>query len=195
MAALPAAGRTPVRVEVTGVSAAVRIISRSDHHRGEVMGTGPTPAVPTSVDPAAPVLVRHEIDVRAPLETVWRLHADVTGWPAWNPDITSAVPTDPEAPFTPGARFTWTSFGFTVTSTVHDVTAPARVLWGGTADGISGVHEWRLTRTAGGVRVVTEESFAGDPVEADPAAMRQALDVSLTSWLSHLKRAAESAAG
>ena len=86
------------------------------------------------------------------------------------------------------------SFGFTVTSTIYEVVECSRVLWGGTADGITGVHEWIFRETpAGGVLVTTNESFAGDPVAADAAGMQSILDGSLSSWLHHLKVAAESA--
>ena len=71
------------------------------------------------------------------------------------------------------------------------MTERTRVLWGGTAGGITGVHEWLFSRTPDGVRVVTNESFAGGAVEADRAGMQSALDHSLTSWLVHLKAAAE----
>jgi hypothetical protein len=94
--------------------------------------------------------------------------------------------------FEPGASFDWTSFGFSVTSTIYDVAEQARVLWGGTAGGITGVHEWTFRESEGGVYVVTNESFAGEPVRADVAGMQSQLDASLMSWLAHLKAAAES---
>jgi Polyketide cyclase / dehydrase and lipid transport len=148
-------------------------------------------SIPTGIDQAAPVIARHEIDIRARLEVVWQLHEDVNDWPTWHSDITAA---HAEGAFEPGASFDWTSFGFTVTSTIYDVADRSRVLWGGTADGITGVHEWLFDETADGVHVATNESFAGDPVAADPAAMQSMLDTSLTSWLEHLKAAAESKA-
>ena len=37
----------------------------------------------------------------------------------------------------------------------------------------------------------TNESFAGEPVEADPGGMQAMLDTSLAAWLQHLKEAAE----
>jgi hypothetical protein len=43
-----------------------------------------------------------------------------------------------------------------------------------------------------GTQVVTNESFAGDPVEADATGMQEMLDASLVAWLHHLKTAAES---
>lgn len=32
----------------------------------------------------------HEIDINAPLRTVWQLHTDVNSWPAWQTEITAA---------------------------------------------------------------------------------------------------------
>ena len=147
---------------------------------------------PTSVDETAPVLANHEIDINAPLETVWALHVDVSGWTRWNRDMTAA---HLDAPFAPGASFDWESYGFPVTSTIYEIEAHQRILWGGTAGGITGLHEWLFTPTQDGVHVATNESFAGEPVEADAAAMQSMLDASLVAWLKSLKAAAESNAG
>ena len=147
--------------------------------------------VPTAVDRSAPVIALHEIDIEAPLDTVWKLHLDVNAWPTWQTDITAA---HIDGTLEPGVSFNWTSYGFSVTSTVYDVNARTRVLWGGTSGGITGVHEWLFSKTPAAVHVITTESFAGEPVEADAPAMRTLLDASLVAWLGHLKTAAESPA-
>jgi hypothetical protein len=145
---------------------------------------------PTSIDSDAPVRARHEIDINAPLETVWRLQTDVSGWTAWQTEITAARL---DGTFQPGASFTWTSYGFTVTSTIYSVAERARTLWGGGGGGIMGIHEWVYRQTPTGVHVTTQESFSGEPVSADANGMQSALDKSLTDWLQHLKATAESA--
>jgi hypothetical protein len=147
--------------------------------------------VPTGVDRAAPVIAVHEIDIEAPLETVWHLHVDVNAWPTWQTEITAARI---DGVLAPGVSFDWTSYGFSVTSTVYALAERARVLWGGTSGGITGVHEWLFSDTPEGVHVTTTESFAGEPVEADAAGMQALLDASLVAWLAHLKAAAESPA-
>jgi len=144
---------------------------------------------PTDIDRTAPVIVHHEIDIHAPLETVWRLQTDVNNWPAWQTDITAARL---DGPFEPGSSFTWTSYGFTVTSTIYAVAERARTLWGGANRGIMGTHEWVCTQTPTGVHVATHESWSGEPVQADATGMQSALDKSLTAWLDHLKATAES---
>ena len=146
-------------------------------------------SVPAGVDGGAPVRAHHETGINASLDTVWRLHADVNAWPTWQTDITAA---HIDGAFQPGASFKWTSYGFTVVSTIYAATERASVLWGGTAGGITGVHEWVFSETPTGVHVTTDESFAGEAVEADATGMQSVLDGSLVDWLGHLKAAAES---
>ena len=145
-------------------------------------------SVPTGIDIEAPIRTRHEIDINAPLGLVWRLHTDVNNWPAWQTEITQA---QLDGAFQPGNSFTWASYGFTVTSTIYAAAERARTLWGGPAAGITGVHEWVFTETPAGVHVTTQESWAGQPVEADITRMRTILDTSLATWLKNLKAAAE----
>jgi len=149
-------------------------------------------AIPTGIDGNAPVIARHQIEINAPLGTVWRLQTNVNNWPAWQTDITAALL---DGPFEPGASFTWTSYGFTVTSTIYAFDQRACTLWGGAAHGVMGTHEWVYRQTpAGGVHVTTHESFSGEPVAADATGMQSALDNSLTAWLTRLKHKAESSA-
>ena len=68
-------------------------------------------ATPTDVDTSAPVLAHHEVEIRAPLETVWQLHIDVNNWPSWQEAITEA---HIDGPFEPGNSFDWSSYGFDV---------------------------------------------------------------------------------
>ena len=143
---------------------------------------------PSTVDLKAPVVSKHDVVIKAPLTVVWNLHTDVNEWTTWQKDITEARI---DGRMEPGNYFDWTSYNFPVRSTVYEITENRRVLWGGTADGITGIHEWLFTDTPNGVQVTTTESFAGDPVDADPGAMQGTLDTSLSAWLGHLKAAAE----
>jgi hypothetical protein len=113
-------------------------------------------ATPTDVDRDAPVLTDLAIDINAPPDRVWRLHTDVNVWPTWQPDITNATA---EEPLRTGASFSWSTYGMDITSTVYVLDEGARILWGGTANGITGVHEWTFADSPGGVRVTTTESF------------------------------------
>ena len=57
-----------------------------------------------------------------------------------------------------------------------------------------GIHEWVYTQTSTGTHVATQESFSGQPVEADPTGLQTILDNTLTAWLTRLKQKAESPA-
>lgn len=145
---------------------------------------------PIDIDRNAPVIAHHTVTIAATLATTWALHCNVNEWTNWNPDITEARL---HGPFAAGSSFDWSSHDFPVTSTIYAVDSQHRILWGGPASGITGIHEWLFEETTGGVTVTTTESFAGEPVNADVEAMQAMLDGSLQSWLSHLKRAAENA--
>jgi TniQ len=80
---------------------------------------------PTGIDGEAPVIAHREIDIAAPLDTVWNLHTDVD---AWSLEVTAAKL---DGAFAPGNSFTWTSYDFTVTSTIYIVEDHSRTLWGG----------------------------------------------------------------
>jgi len=145
-------------------------------------------APPTEVDRRAPVVSEHHIEIDAPRDEVWRLHCDVNAWPTWQSDIKEA---SLDQDLTPGASFSWSTYGMAITSTVYEVQRGTRIVWGGDANGITGIHEWTFADSPTGVRVTTTESFAGAPVEADVSNMQALLDQSLTAWLQRLKTAAE----
>ncbi|MGW7696474.1 SRPBCC family protein [Streptomyces asiaticus] len=143
---------------------------------------------PTTIDEDAPVVAGRTIRIAAPLERVWQLHTGIGSWPDWQPAITEARL---DGPIASGTTFHWVTAGMSINSTVYAVDAPHRILWGGPAHGITGVHEWTFTEDSDGVVVRTRESWAGAPVDADRDNLAAALDGSLSTWLDALKKAAE----
>ncbi|MGP3683490.1 SRPBCC family protein [Streptomyces sp. IBSNAI002] len=143
------------------------------------------------IDETAPVITRKDILIQAPLHAIWKIQTDVENWPAWQPDV-DAVTKDTPGRLRPGSVFRWTTQGLDITSTVQQVDHGKRLVWGGPAQGITAVHVWTFTPTKDGVLVRTEESWNGAPVLANQAALRAALDASLSDWLRNLKQAAES---
>ncbi|MEU1418374.1 SRPBCC family protein [Kitasatospora sp. NPDC005751] len=152
-------------------------------------GGGQQPAV--RIDPRAPVITRDDIVIHAPLERIWRIQTDIGAWPSWQPDVTRTEWLTP-GPLRTGSVFRWSVHGLSdITSTVREVRPPHRIVWGGPAQGITAVHVWTFTPVRDGVRVHTEESWAGAPVEAARPELQAALDASLDAWLHHLKARAE----
>jgi uncharacterized protein YndB with AHSA1/START domain len=140
------------------------------------------------VDRNAQIIVNLSVVIDAPLPTVWRLQTNIDQWPTWQENVSQAHLSGPVAV---GSTFHWETHGLPVDSTIREVEPMRRIVWGGPALGIDGVHVWRFTPTADGVLVHTTESWDGPPVAADPEAMRAALTASLTTWLADLKKAAE----
>ncbi|AUI60260.1 SRPBCC family protein [Amycolatopsis sp. BJA-103] len=142
----------------------------------------------TEIDVKAPVVVHCDTVVDAPLRCVWRLLTEVSSWPDWQPDITAAAA---DRSLRTGSAIRWSTAGLDIESTVYQLRTPDRILWGGTAGGITGIHLWTLEVIGSSVRVHTEESWDGGPVLADVDGMRAALGESLAAWLGHLRKAAE----
>ncbi|MFJ9818704.1 SRPBCC family protein [Streptomyces sp. NPDC101151] len=144
-----------------------------------------------TIDETAPVIVRLSTVIDAPLATVWALHTDIAAWPTWNTDVDRAVL---DGPLLPGNSFSWRTHGLDITSTVRELVPGERIVWGGPADGITGVHVWTFEQNDGHVTVHTEESWSGAPVEAAADHLGKALHDSLENWLCRLKAQAEKTA-
>ncbi|MCI4085447.1 SRPBCC family protein [Streptomyces sp. MMS21 TC-5] len=80
---------------------------------------------PTTVDTEAPVVVRVETTVHAPLQTVWDLHTDIAAWAEWNTDVDRV---EYAGPLAPGTAFRWLTHGLDITSTVHQVVPGERIV-------------------------------------------------------------------
>jgi len=91
------------------------------------------------INTAAPVITRAEILIHAPIETIWGIQTDVNAWHSWQPDVDRA---QADGPLAVSSVFRWQTAGLDITSTVHEVDAPHRIVWGGTAQGIVAVHVW-----------------------------------------------------
>ncbi|MFE0508665.1 SRPBCC family protein [Streptomyces sp. NPDC058964] len=141
-----------------------------------------------TVDESAPVVVRLSTVIHAPLATVWELHTDIAAWPTWNADVEQA---GLDGPLMPGNSFGWRTHGLDISSTVRELVPGERIVWGGPAAGITGIHVWTFEQHGDDVIVRTEESWSGAPVDAAADDLGKALHASLDNWLQHLKSRAE----
>lgn len=120
------------------------------------------------VDRNAQVIVDLSIEIEASQEIVWQIQTGVEQWPTWQKDITQVRLSGPIAI---GSTFWWETHGLQIVSTILEVEPMKRIVWGGPAHGIEGVHVWSITPTPKGVIVHTAESWDGPPVAADPDGM------------------------
>jgi hypothetical protein len=119
------------------------------------------------------------------------LQTGVADRPRWQKDNETATL---EGSFAAGNTFAWTTAGLAqpIVSTIYSVEAKRSILWRGPSAGIGGIHRWTFEAVDTGMRVTTEESWAGASVEAKPAEARKMLKASLDRWLDFLAAAARS---
>lgn len=141
-----------------------------------------------NVNQNAPVISRQEIVIKAPLESVWKIHTDISNWTKWNPDITSS---ELAGPIAAGTTFHWETAGMKISSTIREAVPFSKIGWSGEAGGILAIHIWTFSKNSEGTLVHTEESWEGSALPLEVGDMKKALDASLISWLSYLKRRAE----
>src|SRR4051812_4187927 len=105
-----------------------------------------------------PIVSASEIEIEAPVQTVWNVLTDLDRWPSWNQDV-KAIASDPGA-LAEGFVFRWKAGPGQITSTVAEVSPPHRIAWNGKTLGIDAYHVWRLV-PLGGRRWFTLRSPTG----------------------------------
>ncbi|MEQ5840503.1 SRPBCC family protein [Paraburkholderia acidicola] len=168
-------------VTVLTVSALVLLAAEQAHARTTTVG----------IDQAAPVVSRHDVDINAPLSTVWAIQTNISNWPTWQPSVTAA---HLDGPLSVGSTFEWAQGDLKITSTIREIVPQRRIVWTGEAQGIDAVHVWVFTATRNGVHVHTEESWRGDVVKANAKTLQPMLDAALQDWLARLKQVSEGGA-
>jgi uncharacterized protein YndB with AHSA1/START domain len=140
------------------------------------------------INPRAPLVARRQVFIQASPEAVWNIQTDIDGWRDWQPDIARSKL---DGALVTGCVFRWTSGGFPVTSTVHEVELHRRLAWTGRAFGSRARHVWGFTPQNGGTLVTTEESMEGWLITLLKPLMPRFLDKSLDVWMKSLKEKAE----
>jgi uncharacterized protein YndB with AHSA1/START domain len=142
-------------------------------------------------EPAAlegPVSGTAEIEVAAPVETVWRVLTDLEQWPNWNSDVTSMTV---DGPLAEGTVFRWKAGPRTIVSTIERVDRPRIVVWSGKTLGVKATHAWHFEQVGEATHVRTEEALRGIVARVLRRSLQKTLDSALESGLRNLKAEAE----
>ena len=86
-----------------------------------------------TIGSGSPVVSAAELDIDAPIETVWSVLTAVEEWPSWNPDVKAV---SLAGPFAEGSTFRWKAGPGTITSVVEQVDRPTLLAWSGRTFGI-----------------------------------------------------------
>jgi uncharacterized protein YndB with AHSA1/START domain len=110
------------------------------------------------IDRSAPATADGEVQISAPVETVWAVIADLSSWATWNSEIKSMAF---DGRLEPGSTFRWKSGSASLISTLQVVEAPREIGWTGQTMGIKAVHVFHFEPMSGGTLARSAESFRG----------------------------------
>jgi hypothetical protein len=136
----------------------------------------------------APVVSSAQLEIEAPVESVWRVLTAIAEWPSWNPDVKSVSIAGPAVE---GASFRWKAGPGTIRSTIVQVDRPRLIAWTGTTLGITAIHVWRLEQLDGRTLVRTDESYDGLVARLLRRSLQRTLDKALADGAAYLKAEAE----
>lgn len=140
------------------------------------------------VNENAPAYAMHEAEIKAPVQLVWSILADLEKWPVWNEGVQEM---NLQGPVVVGTEFGWKTGGMKIRSRIEEITTPLRIVWSGRTMGIRALHSWTFTEEKNGTKVRTEESFEGLVVSLFAGPMRKTLVKALEQGMAALKQEAE----
>jgi len=139
------------------------------------------------VDEVAPVRTTCEIEIDAPVSTVWELLSRPAGWASWDPDIHDVTADEPAAV---DVEFVWSSGRSRIRSRFAVVHPNREITWTGISAGAKAVHRHVLSAPdAERTHVRCEESMAGTLLGLFYNSDK--MHATLEAWLAALKTAAE----
>ena len=157
---------------------------------------------PRYLPESAPVVVRNELLIPAPLPIVWNWLLRAGSWPDWYPnahDVHFLSHTGPD--LRDRSRFRWKTFGLRVTSKVLEfvpptaAATPARLAWDAHGIGIDAWHAWLLTpRPDGHTHVLTAEVQHGWLARLGKLVTPTRIGAQHQIWLEGLSRQAQNGA-
>lgn len=156
----------------------------------------PTAHWPAAFDPAtARVYAYNELRTGLTPEQLWPALVQATQWPAWYRNAKDVVIDGGGAELGATSRFSWTTFGLRVASTVREFEPFSRLAWEGAGRGSTGYHRWDLQRTDdGGTLIVTEEVQGGILATLLGPVVKRSIEKQHQHWLEALVRTAGSQA-
>lgn len=138
------------------------------------------------IDTHAPVQAASEIIVKAPVEVVWEVMADVAHWNDWLPHVTVSK----FESLAPDSVFAWKNGVANIVSRFAVTERNKELTWTGVSSGANAVDRHTVEPTQEGfTRVYTEESMAGPLLVLFFSSKK--LKAGQEAWLAALKTAAE----
>lgn len=139
----------------------------------------------------APVVSRSQMEIAAPVDTVWQVLTDIKKWPQWQQAVSETiVPEKVEE----GTEFHWKADGLSFTSKIHTVNPHRAFGWTGKTIGTSAIHNWTFVKKDDHTLVIVEESLQGVFPRLFKNFFQKNLNQGVLTNLEELKAASEKVA-
>lgn len=132
----------------------------------------------------APVISRNQIEIEAPIDTVWKVLTDINGWTKWQKSVSE---TEVFGSIEEGTLFRWKAGGLSFKSRIHTSKPNTEFGWTGTTIGASAIHNWTFTKNESNTIVVVEESLQGVFPKLFKSYFQKNLDKGVLTNLRELK--------
>lgn len=149
---------------------------------------------PTDLRPGqADLYAVNSLQIAATPEVVWAWLVRAARWPEWYANCQRLVFEDGTGPdLQPRTRFSWTTFGARVVTTVEEYVPAQRLAWRGHGLGAQGYHGWVILPQPAGCLVITEEVQRGLLPRAVRLLLQPAMLRQHQRWLEGLAERARS---
>ncbi len=137
----------------------------------------------------ASVKSKNQIEIDAPLATVWDVLTDINNWANWQKAVSETIV---DGEIKEGTRFNWKAGGLSFKSRIHTVNSMSMFGWTGTTFGARAIHNWTFKEKDNKTIVKVEESLQGVFPRLFRGYFQKNLDAGVRTNLEELKTASES---
>ncbi len=138
--------------------------------------------------------VHNEIEINAPAEKVWGFIIDALKWEIWYKGAKNvSFINKQDSMLHSNAVFKWQTMGLRLQSAIKEFIPGKFLAWESKKKSIQGYHVWLIVPTAGGCKVITDESQNGWLTFFEKLFQKNKLSRLHAVWLSELKKMAEKA--
>ena len=137
----------------------------------------------------ASVKSKNQIEIDAPLATVWDVLTDINNWANWQKAVSETIV---DGEIKEGTRFNWKAGGLSFKSRIHTVNSMSMFGWTGTTFVASAIHNWTFKEKDNKTIVKVEESLQGVFPRLFRGYFQKNLDAGVRTNLEELKTASES---
>jgi len=127
---------------------------------------------------------QEEITINAPVERIYNILSNISGWPEWQTGVKKAKM---EGDTIENKSFVWKAGGMTIKSKIHTVIPNREIGWTGKSVWINAVHNWYFEKRGDNTLVKVSECLEG----FGAGLMKKSLKKGMIKSLQELKDVAE----